>query len=62
MRDLTPVYREFEGFGEEVAGLSEYQDLPASARTYLDALEELVGVPIRIVGVGPEREQTLRRE
>ena len=62
LRDATVVCEEFEGFGEEISGAREFADLPAAARSYLEALEEMVGVPIRIAGVGPGREQTLRRE
>ena len=57
-----PVYRDFPGFETDITGVRRLDDLPAKAREYLDALEDLVGVPIRIVSVGPERSQVIRRD
>jgi adenylosuccinate synthase len=49
-----PVYEDFEGFGE-VAQVERYSDLPQSARLFIERIEEFVGVPIRIVSIGPGR-------
>lgn len=61
LREGTVVYREFPGFDEDIGDCRRFEDLPENARTYLEALEALVGVPIRLVSVGPEREQVVRR-
>ena len=58
---IEPVYREFPGFGEDITGVRRFEDLPAAAQSYLNALSEIVEVPIRIVSVGPERSQVIRR-
>ncbi|MCL2337155.1 MAG: adenylosuccinate synthase [Firmicutes bacterium] len=54
-----PVYREFPGWREDITAVTDYNQLPANARNYLQHLAELSGVPIAIVGVGPGRKQTL---
>ena len=41
--------------------MTEFRDLPKAAQVYVDTLEELIGVPIRYVSVGPARRQTLER-
>jgi adenylosuccinate synthase len=56
----TPVYTHLPGWWEDLSGVSSPEQLPAACREYIDFLSEEIGVPIRIVSVGPEREQTLR--
>ncbi len=55
-----PIYEEFNGWGEEVANARSYDDLPENAKKYLSRIEELTGVNISIIGVGPRRDQTIR--
>jgi adenylosuccinate synthase len=57
----VPVYRTLPGFGDEISGCRTYSDLPAEARRYVEAIEQIVGLPVRLVSVGPDREQTLAR-
>jgi adenylosuccinate synthase len=54
-----PVFEELEGWDEDLGGARSVDELPAAARKYLDRLQDLVGVPIGVVSVGPAREQTL---
>ncbi len=56
-----PVYEEFEGWEEDVAASSTWEGLPAEAQTYVTHIERTVGVPITMVSVGPDREQTIYR-
>ena len=56
-----PVYEQFEGWREDISGVTRLEDLPRAARVYVDAVEKLGGVPVTAVGVGPGREQTLLR-
>ena len=58
---VEPVYETLPGFAEDITGARRYDDLPANARAYVEHIERFVGVPVRIVSVGPDREQTLRR-
>jgi len=57
-----PVYEELPGWGTELSGVREPHDLPAEAASYLAFLEEQVGVPVTLVGVGPGRDQFLHRK
>ncbi len=57
MFHATPVYEELPGWRQDLTAATEAHDLPAAARDYVAFLEEQVGVPIRLVGVGPGRTQ-----
>ena len=57
----TPIYDEFPGWEEPIHDVRSLADLPENARRYVTALEELAGVPIVLVSVGPERTQTIER-
>jgi adenylosuccinate synthase len=54
-----PVYEEVEGWSEDIQGVGSYGDLPAAARKYVERLQDLVRIPVRVVSVGPSREQSL---
>ncbi|MCC6659968.1 MAG: adenylosuccinate synthase [Phycisphaerales bacterium] len=55
-----PVWRSFPGFHGDISGVRRRSELPGSARSYLDFIEGSMGVPLRQIGVGPGREQTIR--
>ena len=59
LEKCEPVYEEFDGWSEDISGVRSYQDLPANAKKYLSRIEELVGVKVKLIGVGKEREQTI---
>ena len=52
-------YEELPGFSGELGECRDESDLPPQARDYLAYVSEFVGVPIRLVGVGPDREQVV---
>lgn len=56
---LEPVYETHKGWNEDITGVKDYEKLPENAKKYLSRLEELLEVPISIVSVGPDREQTI---
>jgi adenylosuccinate synthase len=58
--DASPIYEELEGWHEEIDGCQAFDELPKQARAYVRRMEELVGVPVSIVSVGPAREQSLQ--
>lgn len=58
---VTPVYRSFKGWREDLGGIRKFADLPANARRYVEGIETLVGVPVRFVSNGPERAALIRR-
>ena len=56
----TPVYENLPGWGVDLSGITERSQLPPEAEDYLSFIEEQVGVPVDMVGVGPGRHQVLR--
>lgn len=56
-----PVYEELPGWQEDIQTLSRYEDLPVNARAYVERIEQLLGVPVQILSIGPERSQTISR-
>lgn len=54
-----PVYRTLPGWKRDVSGVRRLADFPPEARAYFDTLSELIGKPVEIVSVGPDREQTV---
>ena len=59
LRRAQPVYETLPGWKEEVTDCRSFDQLPASAQAYLRRVSELVGQPIEMVSVGPERDQTI---
>ena len=56
---LEPVYETHQGWKTDLTGIRTWDDLPENAKKYLKRLEELFEIPISIVSVGPDREQTI---
>ena len=54
-----PVYEMLPGWHEELTGVRRYDDLPENARRYLARIGELLGRPVTVVSVGPDRAQTI---
>ncbi len=59
LRQCEPVYELVPGWSEDITGARSFGELPERARQYLRRIEQLVGVPIAIVSVGPERSETI---
>ena len=57
--DLEPVYETFPGWQESSRGATSMEELPANARSYLQAMEELCGAPVHIVSTGPDRAESI---
>ena len=56
----VPVYEYFDGWAEDVSKATTFAELPANARSYVSAVEQMIGAPVSAVGVGPRRDQTLQ--
>ena len=56
-----PVYEQLDGWSEDITGVRSYEDLPDAAKAYVERIEELSGVPVSSIGVGPGREATIDR-
>lgn len=57
--ECKPVYEEHPGWQASTVGITDFAELPANARDYLQRIEELAGVPVAIISTGPDREQTI---
>ena len=55
----TPVYRTLKGWRTKTSGVRRYRDLPPAARAYVETVARLLRVPVRMVSLGPRRDQTL---
>ena len=58
---VTPIYETMPGFSQDITGVRCFDELPVQARAYIERIESFVGVPVRIVSVGPDRKQTIER-
>jgi adenylosuccinate synthase len=54
-----PVYEEFPGWWEDISGARTLDDLPANARSYVQAVEAMSGARISTIGVGPGRDESV---
>ncbi|MGO9019779.1 MAG: adenylosuccinate synthase [Syntrophobacteraceae bacterium] len=54
-----PVWEEFPGWDEDLGKVRAWVDLPQNTKKYLKAIEEISGVPIQIISIGPSREATI---
>ena len=59
--ECKPVYKELKGWNRPITACRDYEELPAEAKEYIAFIEEFTGVPVKIVSVGPDREQTMVR-
>ena len=49
-------YEVLPGWNSDISSIRSYKELPAAARRYVERIEELVGVPIHYIGIGPGRD------
>jgi len=60
-KKITPNYKSFEGWDNDITQIKYEKDLPKELIQYIDFIESFVKVPINIISVGPDREQTIFR-
>jgi len=60
-KHLEPVYEILPGWKQDISGIRSFSELPENAQNFVFRIEELTGVPIEIISVGPQREQTIIR-
>ena len=58
--DVKPIYNEFKGWEEDISNITSYSSLPAAAKDYLDFIASELNVPIKIISVGPQRDQVIQ--
>lgn len=60
--EITPVYETFEGWSNTLEDCTSFSDLPQQLLTYIAYIETQVGVPVKVISVGPDRKQTILKE
>ena len=60
--DVKPVYHEFKGWKTDLKQVRRYEDFPAEFKTYVEYIERETGVPVAIISVGPDRDETIVRQ
>lgn len=59
LRICKPIYETLPGWNTDVSNVRKLEDFPTNARRYIDRISELISVPIGVLSVGPDREQTI---
>jgi adenylosuccinate synthase len=58
---IKPVYKEFKGWKTSISQIRTYEALPVEIKDYIRFIETETGVPVKIVSVGPNRDETIIR-
>jgi adenylosuccinate synthase len=59
LAEVKPVYKTFKGWKEDLSQIRKFNDLPETCRYYLNFIEKYLGVPIKLISVGAERNQNV---
>jgi len=59
--EVETVYKTVKGWREDISKARSFEELPVNAQNYVMMIEDAAGVPVKCIGVGPEREATIRR-
>ena len=62
LEDAEPVYIELDGWDEPTAGKSSFEELSDKAKSFIEKIEEISGVPVIMISTGPKREDTIIRQ
>jgi len=58
---VEPVYTDLPGWNGDISGIRDYDQLPETLKKYISFIEDQTGVPVTLVSVGPDREETIKR-
>ena len=58
---ITPIYREFPGWNCDICNVRDFDQFPQQFKDYVAFIEAECGVPVKIISVGPDREETIVR-
>ncbi len=61
LAEVTPVYEVMPGWQEDITTCTTWESLPEAAQKYVLRIEAVLGVPVSLISVGPERDQTITR-
>jgi adenylosuccinate synthase len=56
-----PVYEELPGWSTDISKVRKYDDLPKEAQRYVEYVEDVIGIPVTMIGVGPARDAIVMR-
>ena len=59
--ELQPVYETLPGWNDDITHCQTFEELPANAQSYVKYIEDKLGVPVKLIGVGADRNQTINR-
>ena len=62
LEDAKPIYIELEGWEEPTAGKTSFEELNEKAKSFIEKIEEISGVPVIMISTGPKREDTIIRQ
>lgn len=60
--ERAPVYESFPGWNKDISGVNDFDKLPKAAQDYINMIEKEIGIPITVIGTGPEREDAIIRK
>ena len=61
LKEIAPIYKEFNGWNDDITNIKEEKYLPKELIEYIEFIESYVGVPVKLISVGPDRSQTIYR-
>lgn len=59
--EVEPVFEVLKGWQEDISKARSFEELPAQAKDYLIMIEQSAGIPVKLIGVGPERDATIKK-
>ncbi|KAB3529334.1 adenylosuccinate synthase [Alkaliphilus pronyensis] len=62
LAECKPIYKELDGWHEDISNITAYDDLPDNTKKYIEEIEEYIKLPVKMISVGPKRNQTIIRE
>ena len=60
-KEIKPIYKEFKGWKKDISKISNFEHLPLNLKNYIKYLEKEINIPIKIISVGPDRNETIYR-
>ncbi|MFW6034828.1 MAG: adenylosuccinate synthase [Halothermotrichaceae bacterium] len=61
LSECKPVYETLPGWEEDITQIRIYENLPENAKNYVEKIESAANVPIKIIGIGPKREEAIKK-
>ena len=61
LAEIKPVYESLPGWNDDITNCKTFEELPANAQAYVKYIEQTLNVPVGLIGVGADRNQTINR-